>query len=103
MVALLCFWTTNGVGLLWGQIAVMNVLSGALIPLALFPDWLRPAVLALPFQAVVHTPVAIYLGDLTGEALLWALGGQRFWVVALWWLARLLWIPASRALTVQGG
>jgi ABC-2 type transport system permease protein len=103
MVALLCFWTTNGVGLLWAQIAVMNVLSGALIPLSLFPDWLRPVVLALPFQAIVHTPVAIYLGELQGGALALALGVQLFWVVALWWLARLLWVPASRALTVQGG
>lgn len=103
LTGLLCFWTLNAVGLLWARAAVTNILSGALIPLALFPDWLRAAALAAPFQAIIHTPLTIYLGEARGLALAGALASQAGWIVALWIVARLLWRPAVRTLTVQGG
>ena len=103
LTGLLCFWTLNATGLLWARAAVTNILSGALIPLALFPDWLRAMALAAPFQAIVHTPLAIYLGEARGLAVAGALAVQGGWIVALWVLARILWIPAVRTLTVQGG
>lgn len=103
IVALLCFWTLNSTGLLWAQTAVVNVFSGALIPLQFFPGWLKAIALGSPFQAIIHTPLAIYLGDVQSIALGQALAIQAVWVVVLWLLARLLWIPSIRALTVQGG
>lgn len=103
LTGLLCFRTLNAVGLLWARAAVTNILSGALIPLAFFPGWLRAAALAAPFQAIVHTPLAIYLGEAREIALAGALAVQAGWVAALWILARILWLPAVRSLTVQGG
>jgi ABC-2 type transport system permease protein len=103
MVALLCFWTKNGLGLIWAQTAVISLFSGALIPLQLLPGWLQSAALAAPFQGIVYTPVMIYMGAIEGAALWWSLGVQLFWVVALWRLARLMWMPAMRALDLQGG
>lgn len=103
LVSLLCFRTTNGVGLIWMQTAVLNLLSGALIPLTFFPDWLRVFAQGLPFGSIVYTPVAIYLGKLEGGALWQALGFQIMWVAALWVLARVLWSPSVRALEIQGG
>jgi ABC-2 type transport system permease protein len=103
ITALGAFWTVEGQGLIWGQIAIINLCSGALLPLTLFPGWLQTILLALPFQGILYTPLAIYLGHIQGLALLQALGVQLFWVIALWWLARLLWRPATRALEVQGG
>jgi ABC-2 type transport system permease protein len=103
LTALLCFWTTNGIGLLWARSAVTNLFSGAIIPLALFPDWLKTVALALPFQAIVTTPLAIYLGDVRGLALAEALGVQLVWIAALWLLARWLWGPCVRSLRIQGG
>jgi ABC-2 type transport system permease protein len=103
LVALLCFWTKSVLGLVWAQTAIVNILSGAVIPLEFFPDWLRTLTLYLPFQAVVHTPLAIYLGDVQGPAILVTLGVQAFWVLALLGLARLLWMPSLRALEIQGG
>jgi len=103
LVALLCFWTLNGLGLIWAQTALISLFSGALIPLQLMPGWLRTIALAAPFQAIVYTPLTIYLATTQGAALWWALGLQVFWVAALWALARLLWAPAARALELQGG
>lgn len=103
MVALLCFWTTNGLGLIWAQTAVINLFSGALIPLQILPGWLQSVALAAPFQGIVYTPVMIYMGAIEGAALWMALGLQLFWVIALWWLVRLMWMPALRTLDLQGG
>ncbi len=103
MVALLCFWTKNGLGLIWAQTAVISLFSGALIPLQLLPGWLRIAALAAPFRGIVYTPVMIYMGAIEGAALWWALSLQLFWVIALWRLTRLMWMPAMRALDLQGG
>jgi ABC-2 type transport system permease protein len=103
LVALLCFWTTNGLGLIWAQTAVISLFSGALIPLQLLPGWLGTVALAAPFQGIVYTPVMIYMGVTQGAALWWALGLQLVWVIVLWRLARLMWMPALRALDLQGG
>ena len=103
LTALLCFWTMNALGLLWARSAVTNVFSGALIPLQFFPGWLKTLALVSPFQTIVYTPLTIYLGDVTGRALVQALAIQVGWVIALWLLARLLWGPSTRALRIQGG
>ncbi|MCY1075539.1 ABC transporter permease [Archangium lansingense] len=103
ITSLLCLWTKNWLGLHWMQAALLSVFSGALVPLDLYPAWLRSLSLALPFQGIIHTPISIYLGELQGSALLQALGLQALWVVALWGLARLLWNPGRKALDIQGG
>ncbi len=103
LTGLLCFWTVNALGLLWARAALTNVLSDALIPLQLFPDALRGLAVASPFAAVVNAPVAIYLGTTADSALIGTLALQAAWVAILWALARALWIPSVRALTVQGG
>lgn len=103
LTGLLCFWTMNSVGLLWARGAVTNIFSGAVIPLSFFPGWLHTVAVLAPFQAVVYLPVSIYLGDLSGGAVWQALALQASWAVALWLLARVLWRPSIRALTIQGG
>lgn len=103
LTTLLCFWTVNAVGLLWAQSAIINLLSGMLVPLAFFPDGLRTLAQWLPFQGIVYTPVMIYLGQTQGMAVPQALALQAGWVVILWISARLFWVRAVRALDIQGG
>lgn len=79
------------------------LLSGNLLPLALFPDWAQTALLAQPFAGLLDIPLRIYFGTLDGYAALAGLGVQIFWIAALvtfgrWWLARVL-----RSLEMQGG
>jgi ABC-2 type transport system permease protein len=102
-VALLCFYTLNAVGLIWAQTAVVNLFSGALIPLSFFPNWLLRIILITPFQGIVYTPVALYLGKMQGVDAWRALGIQLVWVVILWLLARLFWRISIRRLDIQGG
>ena len=103
LVALVCFWTKNSLGLAWAQTAVVNILSGALIPLEFFPNWLRTITLYLPFQAVINAPLSIYLGSVQGAGIAITLAIQTAWIVALLGLGRLLWRPSLRALEIQGG
>lgn len=103
LFALVCFWTVNGVGVIWSQTALVNLFSGALAPLAFFPDGLRALTTWLPFQGIIAVPLAIYQGHVAGWELARALGLQLFWVALLWALARLVWGPATRALDIQGG
>jgi ABC-2 type transport system permease protein len=102
-ISLLCFWTISAVGLNWAQTAVVNVLSGVLVPVQLLPDWLRPIAEWSPLRGIVATPVGIYLGQYEGWRLVGVLALQSIWLVVLWVAADRLWPRAFRAVQVQGG
>lgn len=103
LVAMLCFYTLNAVGLIWAQTAIINLLSGSLIPLSFFPNWLLQIVLLTPFQSIVYAPIAIYLGKISGIDAWRTLSIQAVWVILLWLLAKLLWKVSIRQLDIQGG
>ncbi len=102
-VSLLCFWTINSTGLNWAQGAVISLLSGTLVPIALLPDWLQVVANALPMRGIVATPVGIYLGQYTGWTLAGMLALQIGWLVVLWLAADRAWPRAFRAVEIQGG
>jgi ABC-2 type transport system permease protein len=103
LTGLLCFWTSSALGMTWLRIAIMNLLSGALIPLTFFPPWLRSFAFALPFQGIVYIPASLYLGRSEGQAALQLIGLQLLWVVLLWACGRALWNRAVRQVTIHGG
>ncbi|MCD0444885.1 ABC-2 family transporter protein [Glycomyces sp. A-F 0318] len=100
---LTCFWVKRYLGVMWAREAVTMFFSGMLVPLALFPDPLRALAWSLPFAHFTGTPTGIYLGRFDLPAALGLLAAQAAWVVALWWLARLLWSRAITTVTVHGG
>lgn len=102
-VSLLTFWTLNGVGLMWSQQAVLQVLSGTIVPVALLPGWLRLAAEILPMRGIVSTPLMLYLGKADGWQILQLLALQIGWLVVLWLAANWAWRRAFRALETQGG
>jgi ABC-2 type transport system permease protein len=103
IASLLCFWTLNWLGIYWAYTAVTNIFSGGLIPLVMFPDGLRTVAMALPFQAIINTPILIYLGEIRGTDIVPAIGVQLFWIIALWIVSALMWKPCLKALEIQGG
>ncbi len=100
---LTCFWTTSLMGVSWLRKALTDFFSGALIPIALFPDWLRGIAEWLPFRSIVSVPANAFTGRLAGQDLARALGVGLAWVVILWFLSRLVWSRAMRKITIQGG
>lgn len=79
------------------------VLSGSLIPLALFPDWMRTALFLQPLAGLADIPFSIYAGHLAGAGAWAGLGVQLFWVLALGALGRWRLEHVMRRLEVQGG
>lgn len=104
LIGLLTFYTNYSWGLQTFQEALVALFSGALIPIAFFPGWLKTITNFLPFQQMSYTPVSIYLGLLKGHhAIFEAIGWQIFWVVFLFVLTRICYKYAIKKVTVQGG
>lgn len=103
LLSIIAFWTFSAGGIIYGKKALLDLLAGSIVPLTLFPDWLRAVALFLPFQGLGYTPIAIYLGQISGAAIWWSLLVQVGWAAVLILLIRLVWLRALRRLVVQGG
>ena len=103
LVNLAAFWTPNALGIGRFAFGLSWTFSGFFMPLTLFPDWLAQFSRLTPFGAGVYIPFEIYLGLRQGNALLWGLGIQAFWVVALIFLDQLVLRLGVRKLVIQGG
>lgn len=89
----------TGRGLLHLKGSVLALLSGALIPLEVYPDAVRAVVVWLPFAGLSHTPAAL----LTGRAGVGLLAVQALWAAALLLLGQRAWAALTRRLVLQGG
>ena len=103
VLALSAAWLMNNEGIGWMVWFASRLLSGTVIPLSLFPDWLRGLPGVLPFRATVSDPLTIYLGHATGVNALAVLGIQMFWIVVLYAGVRWLLPKALRRLDIMGG
>lgn len=97
------FWLVDHRGVASLSMLVTMLLSGFLVPLALWPGGLREVVALLPFAAMVGIPIDIMLGKLRGPDVLAALALQVFWAVAMLALGRVVLGAALHKLVVQGG
>jgi ABC-2 type transport system permease protein len=97
------FWTVDARGLGGMLSALVLFLGGFVVPLRFFPDGLQPLLLSLPFAAVIQVPVDIFVGRLSGVAMLEALASQVFWSIALLAVAQRIVTLAVRRVSLQGG
>ena len=102
-VSLLTFWTLNGVGIAWSRDAVINILGGTIIPLAMMPGWLRVVAEIAPMRGIVSTPLMLYLGKAEGPEAWRLIGLSAAWMIALWFFANWAWKAAFNRVEIQGG
>jgi ABC-2 type transport system permease protein len=102
-VALLTFYTNYCWGLQTFQEAFISLFSGALIPIAFFPHWLKVITNLLPFQQMSYSPVSIYLGLVKGPQVYEILATQIVWLIIMFVIARLFFSFAIKKVTIQGG
>jgi ABC-2 type transport system permease protein len=79
------------------------VFSGNLLPLLLFPDWMRTAMFVQPFAGLLDIPLRIYFGALAGADAWAGIGLQIFWVAVLVALGHRAMARTLRTLEIQGG
>ncbi|MCT1653849.1 ABC transporter permease [Brachybacterium muris] len=103
MVNLAAFWLIETRGLTTVYMAVMNLLSGFLIPIVWFPDWLLTIARATPFPSMIQTPIDTLSGRLSPLDALPLIGIQVGWVVVLAGAAVLMLRAGVRSVEVQGG
>ncbi|GLZ77652.1 ABC transporter permease [Actinorhabdospora filicis] len=103
LLAATAFWTLETDGTMFLYFVLSGLLSGALVPLWVMPSWLGGLLSWLPWQAVVYTPVSIYIGRLSGSAMWSAIGVQALWAAVLAGLVVLVWRRAVHRVVVQGG
>ena len=96
-------WSLDGEGINRLLPAFALVLSGNVLPLPLFPDWMQPFLELQPFQGLVDVPFRIYSGNIGGINIVVELLQQLFWVTALTYWGRRSMKRMTHQLVVQGG
>ena len=103
LIVVIAFRSTNVFGIQMARVALQEVLGGSLIPIALLPGALLAIASVLPFQALVFTPVWIYLGRFSGADLARALLVQWGWAALLAVAGVLIWAYVRPRVVVFGG
>ncbi|MBK7822575.1 MAG: ABC-2 family transporter protein [Tessaracoccus sp.] len=99
LVNLLAMWVVEIRGYHAVFVIVMNLLTGLLVPVSWFPDWLRILADATPFPSMFQTPIDIVMGLAGPEAI----GVQAVWLVVLVGTAQLMLHRGTRKLVIHGG
>lgn len=99
LIGSLAFWVEEVSGLLRARNLVAGVLSGAVVPLALMPTVLQPALAVQPFRYTVSYPLEVLLLPApSGAGFAFASG----WAVALTAAAILVWRIGLRGYQAAG-
>ncbi len=103
IVGSLAFWTHDVRGLNYLVTTPILFFSGFLVPLNFFPAALRRVAEWLPFSAMAHLPISVYLGQLEGAAFLRPLAVELLWLAALTAFGRWLLRRMLTRLVIHGG
>jgi ABC-2 type transport system permease protein len=101
-LGLMCFWTTRVGAVFQLYIVLELLLSGRLVPLTLFPEWVQTVAWFLPFRWTFYFPIETLVGDLSNAELLGGLAMQVFWTLVGIGVFSLVWRYAIRRYTAVG-
>jgi len=102
-VGTICLYTESTWGVDMAKEVLILLMSGAVIPLAFFPNGLRQAAEFLPFQAIYNIPLQILMGRATMGEILPMFGVQLFWVAFMYAASGLFWKKSIKVITINGG
>jgi len=72
-------------------LTVSEILSGALFPLDIFPEFVLRAMLWLPFPYLLFVPVQVYLGKISGWMMMRSVVVMAGWVAVLMGVTKWTW------------
>ena len=103
------FVTAIRVNITWGEgptymlLLLSGVLSGAYLPLRLWPDALQPFLRLQPFAGLADTPAQLYIGTMAPADALSALLVQVAWIAIFTVAGRAIMVHRLKTVIVQGG
>lgn len=103
ITGLSAFFVENNEGVMRMKRVIVDLFSGLIVPISLFPGWLSSVLDVLPFQAITYLPGSVFTGRVQGVGIWNVLGIQVFWFLVL--LIPIVWLyyAARKRLFVQGG
>ena len=101
--SLLCFYSTGHLGISWTRIALFDFFSGALIPVVMFPQWLKAISYATPFPYMMQVPIALLLGQELPVGIPAMFLIQLLWVIIFLSLHCVLYRTARKNMVIAGG
>ncbi|MFT4543210.1 MAG: ABC-2 type transport system permease protein [Planctomycetota bacterium] len=85
------FWADN----VWSLVVMMRfvtgLLGGAMLPLALFPEWAQEWLLWLPFRYLYDFPIAVLTGQVTLGRWLLGIALGLTWIALIGAVTRIVW------------
>lgn len=103
LIGTLAFYAESSTSAFEVWLATSMLLSGYLLPLELFPGWVRTATDVLPFRYTIGFPVEALTGMSTRLQVVGELGAQWLWVTALGLCTLLAWRAGVRRFAAFGG
>jgi ABC-2 type transport system permease protein len=93
LISSIPFWAPE-IG--WGShflvtVVMIEAFSGALFPINILPGTLQSILLATPFPYLIYFPVEVYLGNITGSALIGGLMVAAAWAGVLGFTMNFVW------------
>jgi ABC-2 type transport system permease protein len=102
LIGLSAFWIEEVLPVFWIYQKLLFTVGGLLLPLEMFPDWLRRVSAWLPFQFIAYVPAQAFVA-FEPKFVLRAVAGQATYVVVLAALMTIVWGRAQRRLVLHGG
>jgi ABC-2 type transport system permease protein len=96
-------WTLSGEGVNSLFPTLIIICSGMIVPLPLFPEWIKPLLNLLPFSGLLDKPLRLFTGNLPADALWGVLIHQGIWITVIVLLGRFLVSRGITKLIIQGG
>ena len=103
LVIISLFWTISGEGIQRLLPHFTVLLSGMIVPLPLFPNWMQPFLSIQPFRAVMDIPCRLYTGIIPASEGAYYLTFQLAWALFFIFFGKWLLQKAVRQFVIQGG
>lgn len=103
IVGTIGFYTNSIWGMQIFKKAVIQIFSGIVAPISLFPLWFQELSKFLPFKELIYTPINIWLGELDYSEILFVIIKQIIWGVVLYIIAKKFFNHAIKNITINGG
>jgi len=101
--SLSAFWLEEDTGPNYVLYYLVPILMGALIPLALLPDFVYHVVRFLPFKYLLYFPINIFLERVTLSEIGYGILMQILWIGAIYLLGAWVWRRGCQRYTARGG
>jgi ABC-2 type transport system permease protein len=101
--SLFCFFSTGYLGIAWTRNALFDFFSGSLIPVVMFPNWLKTITYYTPFPYMLQVPISVLLGQTLPMKNAQVFLVQIIWILILLVLHCAIYGCARKNMTIAGG